>query len=928
MMTKKTINSILYALVLLLFILLFVFTGSSEKVVKQFAPATAQTISNEDVVKTLNLQPYNELQTEVADLQTKVNDTTNLLYFKRQGKTVFVQLLDHTGTASQPMILTLDDTDTYNFNFSDYKDNDFAILIKSNMGNVALNPNSKWTESKYASADFPALLGWNAAFTDKFKTLRKQKVTQNGAQVGANTTKSIHFFLWSTIEYLKSEQKDKLLYTIVKDGNKYSSTSDFFDFNHKTTRINHINDSTNQIKAYKEKFKNATSKSFTFTKNNDELTLVTDEETIVIPIRAGDAISVANIGKIAPTVEQTVKKALTPILTNLQKTDASISNWTQTKYKKTTFAKALDLPIRTSRWKQFVAVNKAEDVFDFFIETIAFQLDETNHNAVTLEANTISLETTSKLTSTGNALSTNILLGLGILTSLFLLIREQLPQVFSRKKDEDEDEDEVEVEVEVETELENEIEDELEVEVETETVVNVQQDTIVANTKSDEEIVQHKLKNINSLQEVSKLPWTATIQKDLAFLIRHKEEFSKLIFAKDKEESVFLNTLEEVYPRQINKLASQKENAELWNDFTAVETKSELKKFLKSHKNAIKGLPDLLEIGLKYEQFDTSKSFIEALKVLAQEKKFTNEIDVLSKLKDKYPKDSIDSIINFITNTDATLSKGAKTANSVPELLPYVATWYKTYTGKNAPWNNVIEKVAAKQQQIQKETNTVHKLAHIQDLYQLITNHKEDVLTELLTQFKKETHKLKQDAAQQIDTIEKASAEKIKATEKTAAERVATTQKAAETEISNIKAQAQQTYEALETSKKTTDNNNKLAEKYFANLYDPHIKEFQNKARDFDNAELTKRLAFIAFNAMDLAKFVNDNWSADVKTEGNIRRILRRESLSEIPKENFDPNAATSYINTIVAFLHKNGVKEVEHLIDGIDINEELKGLH
>ena len=901
MMTKKTINSILYALVLFLFILLFVFTGSPNKVDKQLTATATPTITDVDAVDRLNLQPYNELQNEIAEVKENVNETTQVLYFKKKGKTVQVQLVESTETLAKPMVLTLDAADTYNFNFSEYTDNDFATLIKSNIGNVVLTANSKWTEGKYSSAKFPVLLGWNTAFSEKFKTLRSQKVTQSDAQVSANTTKSIHFFLWSTIEYMKSEGKDKFLYHIAKDGENYSITSTFFDFDHKEPRVNHRNDSTKQIKDYKEKFENATLKSFTFTKNNDNLTLTTDEEIIAIPIRAGDAISVATIGKVDPTTEETAKKALTPILANLKKADASISNWAQTKYKKATLAQALDLPIRTSRWKQFITANKAIDLFDFFIETMTFQLDETNQDTVTLEANTTFLETTSKLTSSGNTLSTNILLGLGILTSLFLLIKEQLsPKTIERKEEESD---------EIETEIEED---------ETTTVGNIEQVAVpIVNTKSDKEIIQKKIKSINSLQEASKLPWKSSIEKELRYLIQHKDEVSKLIAAKNKDEAAFLNTLKEVYPNQINKLASQKQNATLWSDFTGIEDKKELKKFLKTHKNGLEGLPNLLKIGLKYEGFDNSKTFVEALKNLAKEKKFTKELDVLSKLNEKYPNDSMDSIINFITNTNATLSKGVKTANSVPELLPYVNSWYKDYTGKSADWENLTEKVATKQRQIQSETNTTQKLAYIQDIYQLITTKKEDVLAEILTQFKKETQKLKEDTAQQIAT-----------TEKTAAEKIETAKNVANTEIANIKSQAKQAYEALETSAKATANNNKLAEKYFANLYDPYIKEFQNKARDFDNAELTKRLAFIAFNAMDLAKFINDNWSADIKTEGNIRRILRRESLGEVPKENFDPNTATSYINTIVAFLHNNGVKEVEHLIDGIDINEELKGLH
>ncbi len=898
-MNKKTLNTILYAVVLLLFILLFIFTGSSKSISKQLNSASAeQSISNAEAIEKLQLKPYNELQNEVAGLQAKANDSTNVLYFKKSGKTVTVQLIDNSGTATQPIVLTLNATDAYNFNFSEYSNGNFAMLTNSNIGNVALTANSKWTESKYASANFPKLLGWNAAFAEKFKTLRKQKVTQNNAEVNANNTKSIHFFLWSTIEYMKSESKDKFHYTIAKDNEKYTVTSEFFEFDHKEPKVNHKNDSIQQIKDYKDKFKNATLKSFVFTKNGAELTLVANDETISIPIRSGDATSITTIGKVDPTVEETTKKVLAPILTNLKKTNASFKDWNQNQYKKESFSQALDLPISTSRWKQFIAVNKAEDLFDFFMETIAFQLDETNNNTVTLEANTISHETTSTLSTVGNSLLTRLLLGLGVLTSLFLLVKEN---VFNKTK------------VETESEVEAETEDR--------TIGNVQEREVVTETpkptKTDAEIIQQKLNGINSLHEVSKLPWKSGVDKELRFLIEHQETSKKIISAKDKDETAFLKTLKEVYPSQIEKLASQKENAELWNAFTSIKDKGELKSFLKKKKEVIKGLPNLLEIGFKYESIDNAKTFAEALKILEQDKKFKKDVEVLLKLKEKYPNDSIDTIITATLSSNSSLRNGADKANSISELLQHLNTWYKSFSNRDSKWKPVIDDISKKQQAVQTESNTPDKLHKIEEAYNLVFNGKEKNTEKLLSLLKETKQKLQQDSLQQVEAVKKVSADKIQMAEKTASDQIAT-----------IKSQAKQAYEALEVSKKATDNNNKLAEKYFANLYDPHIKEFQNKARDFDNAELTKRLAFIAFNAMDLAKFVNDNWSADNKTEGNIRRILKRESLTEVPKENFDPNTATSYINTIVAFLHKNGVNEIEHLIDGIDINEELKGLH
>ncbi|MFK7747342.1 MAG: hypothetical protein AB8B65_03020, partial [Kordia sp.] len=546
----------------------------------------------------------------------------------------------------------------------------------------------------------------------------------------------------------------------------------------------------------------------------------------------------------------------------------------------------------------FIAANKAEDVFDFFVETIAFQLDETSHNTITLAANTISLETTSKLSTVGNSLLKNILLGLGILTSLFLLLKENLLN-----------------------KREIEVESEVEVETEDRTIENVQQHVVTTEiekpSKTDAEIVQQQLKSINSLQEISKLPLKPNLTKELTFLIEHKEDSKKLVAAKNQDETAFLKTLQEVYPIQIKKLASQKEHAELWSTFTELKNKSELKNFLKKKKEVIKGLPNLLEIGFKYEVIDEAKTFAEALKVLEQDKKFQKDVAVLLKLKEKYPNDSIDTIITATLTSNANLRNNTDKANSIIELVQHLNSWYKSFSKRDSKWESITNHIATQQKNVQAEENLPDRLKNIEKTYNSIFNGTEKNTEKLLSLLKETKQKLEEDSLQQIEAVKKASAEKIE-----------TAQKAASDEITTIKSKAKQAYEALENSKKVTDNNNKLAAKYFANLYDPHIKEFQNKAASFSKAEFTKRLAFIAFNTMDLAKFVNDNWSADNKTEGNIRRILRRESLAEVPKENFDPNTATSYINTIVAFLHKNGVHEIDHLIDGIDINEELKGLH
>ncbi|AXG70774.1 hypothetical protein KORDIASMS9_03020 [Kordia sp. SMS9] len=648
MMTKKNTNTLLYSVLLAIFILLFLVTKSPKHIEKQLPAASAETsIDDVDIAKKLNLQAYNALQTEFADLQRNVNDSTQLLYFKKRGKTVQIYLLKNDASEVSQLQLTLNETNSYDFNstFDNLK-----IFTTTNLGNMLLNANSKWTENNYTSSKFPALLGWSAEFAEKFNTLRREKITQNNAQVPANTTKAIHFFLWSTLEYLKAGQLNNLYYTISKNSEKYTATSSFYKFDHKRSRAEHKNDSLQQISQFKENLKN-----------------------------------------------------------------------------------------------------------------------------------TAVQETTNTVSENDNELTSQILLIVGMLTSLFLIVREQIPK--------------------------NKI------------PVSHKEKT---PKRTAEEIMQRSIRKINSLQEASKLPWKAAVEKELTFLIEHKEITKKILTAKDKKDETFLNSLKEVFPSQIAQLIVQKEKLQ-----------------------------------------------------------------------------SIEKI-----NSD--FKNGIQNANTISELLLHLHTWSTTFQVENLKWKVLAETISDKQKTIQKEENNTKKLAQIQECYHNITNTKEDVLNKVLTQFAEKTQQLQHANELQLEKV----------------------QKEAESSIKTIKAQAEKAYTTLKTAKKISDNNNKLVETYFANMYDLHIKEFQNKARNFDHLELTKRLAFIAFNVMDLAKFINDNWSADAQTEGNIRSILRGEALSEIPKENYNPNSATSYLNTMVAFLHKNGVNEVEHLIDGIDINEELKSLH
>jgi hypothetical protein len=349
---------------------------------------------------------------------------------------------------------------------------------------------------------------------------------------------------------------------------------------------------------------------------------------------------------------------------------------------------------------------------------------------------------------------------------------------------------------------------------------------------------------------------------------------------------------------------------------------------------------------LKYKDFDNTKSFIKALKLVRQEKKFRKEIDVLVKLTEDYPKYSIDEIITNILSSNSKLISSVESVSSIIDLLPHFNIWYRSLNKRDSIWKNDIDDIAQKKEAVIAEKDLHKRLQKIEEAFNLTFNCEELNTNELISSFEEDKQILQEEYKEKIEVQKKDADKEIisikeqaekdykalelskKASDDNYKEKIEIQKQDLKKEIANIKEQAQNDYKALELSKKTSDDNNKLAEKYFANLYDPYIKEFQNEARDFSSTEFTKRLAFIAFNVMDLTKFVNDNWSADIKTEGNIRNIISGESLDTVPKENFDPNTASSYINSVIAFLHKNGVTEVDHLIDGTDINEELKVLN
>jgi hypothetical protein len=416
---------------------------------------------------------------------------------------------------------------------------------------------------------------------------------------------------------------------------------------------------------------------------------------------------------------------------------------------------------------------------------------------------------------------------------------------------------------------------------------------------------------------------------ELNSLIETKEAHQKVTEAKGKIDVSFINAMKEIFPKQATYITSQMDAAALWKKFIETKDKGGLKKFLnKNASKAHKDLPNLLSVGFTYEDLSKANTFAEALNALKAQKEFTKDAEILLNVQRTNTAVSIGEIVKEIIATNERLSKGIENAASVADLLPHINNWYNLrHNNRDSKWKDASTEIRQKLQNVQAEQNTSKRLAQIEALYNYMLKQDEKVVALLMTQYQKELQNIRSTTDEEIKSANQAADQKVADIQNSTKQQLADFEIQKEKDMEALQAAANLKYKALQELKKISDANNKLIEKYFANLYDPHIKEFQNKARDLEHTELNKHLAFIAFNAMDLAKFVNDKWSADQKIEGNIRRILRRESMGEIPKQQYDRETATSYVNTMVGFLHKNGIKEIDHLIDGIDINKELKGL-
>jgi hypothetical protein len=898
-----------------LFILLLVFASGQKEDVQIAVASEENNMSDADIKEILKLAPYDSIQNEVANIKGIIPENAVVLYFRKKDNAVHVRFID--ATTADAMTLNLNATGTYNF---DSTFGNFDMLTASNIDKVLLkkvsvqNPVLDWEKSDYASAQFPVLLDWDEAFAKDFGTTRKTLITQKGVQKRANTTKPIHFFLWSTIEYMKSQKNDRLLYTISQNEETYKVTATFNDFDHTTSKAQYDDDVQQEIQAYRKKIENAKAKRFTFSKSSNQLTVETDSTSLSIPIRFVSKKNMHEAGKTANATDK-ASTVLEPILANLKKADSKIKNWESTEFDKNTFQKTLDLPIRNSRWQQFLSVNQAGDVFDFFTEAIAFQLDETDYTSLTLNANTISRETSSKLSNVNSHGSIFWLSLLGILGASLLLVRENVSK-FSFKKATIEENPAEEF-----SEIDTEAVDERDV------AVAVKNTTPV---KSEDEIFDTKISEIKSFGKLLELSWSSPIRSELQSLTDTKRNYEKVAEAKGKMDKSFLEAIKDIFPKQADYLASQENAALLWKRFSEVKNEDELKKFLKDskQKNTFPSIVDILKTGIRFKELDKAKTFADALNALKVEQEFAQDASILLHTKQGNPTASIGEIVQSMEINNKRLTKNVTQASSITELLQHINNWYKLlHNDSDSKWKDVSLQIQQQQSDIKDTTEVTKKLERIEKLYNYIMRQDAAVLSVLLKEQQAKQQALQTKTDQEIAKTQQEATKKVAEIEKSTQQQLVEFEEQKQEALKALQVAADKKYEALHESKKTADANNKLVEKYFANLYDPHIKEFQNKARDLSHTELNKRLAFIAFNTMDLAKFVNDKWSADQKIEGNIRRILRRESMNDIPKEHYDKDQATSYINTIVGFLHKNGINEIEHLVDGIDINEELKGL-
>ena len=87
-------------------------------------------------------------------------------------------------------------------------------------------------------------------------------------------------------------------------------------------------------------------------------------------------------------------------------------------------------------------------------------------------------------------------------------------------------------------------------------------------------------------------------------------------------------------------------------------------------------------------------------------------------------------------------------------------------------------------------------------------------------------------------------------------------------------------------------------------------------------AELVKDLSFLAYHHADIAKFIANGWKFTDETRGNINSIIYPDR---------EPQKMTASVESpeqafLVRFLGKKyGITHLDHLVHGVDINDELQ---
>lgn len=891
---------------------------------------TSNNIVDQEIIsKTLGLKAYDSLEVELNQLQDFVKSDDQIIYFKKKKDSIFISLLKSNNEKSTLISFVLDGSSKYDF--TQETKHIKTLFQKSNIFKVFnLNEGQTWDSKRYISAKFSNFLNWeNNEFKLSFE-VKKEEITYKNSAMNRNDSQLIHFFLWTTIEYMEFNNKDEFYYEVINDNDSMKVNSKFLSINHSEKYANHVKDSINSVKEFIQVKENAIKETFHFTKNNTALVLTSKNNIYHIPYEFDNILQLNRIRN--SKNKNDIEKNLTPIIEALKKNDKLIESWSENKHQSEKFNEFLDLNVKISQWKYFVSKNKEKNLYLFFLETILFQLEESNSNTISLEVNTVSSKISSKLGVFQNYLLLIILLCIGIACLLLLVfekfISKKIKNIVTKKSAKDtqhlsEVHSHFSIPYVQETHwgiypiYNKKIDDSPTFNEEEAKKINSKIEQFKNNKKNNRtsklssgllnHISQNDIQKITTFDMCIKLPWNKKFETLLNDIFDSHTLFQNL--KSEKNTTDFLKNIQDKFPEHEDYITDLVHSKSLWDEMRDAKTSKELKGFIKKEldrKNA-KIINEFITIGIAYEDLSKVTSFDEAIKALETHKKFKKEANRLLNLTNDKSSKSIADSIDKIVDANGLLLKGINDSKSISEILPYFEKWHNSLSNKSSKWKNSFEKLSSNQKNVANESDILKKLHLIQNIYNVFTDKEDKALTEFISHNKT----------------------KISELEESASEKLNSTIKEFENTINLIKEEAKREKEEFTTAKKAIEKNLKFAKVFSEKFYDPHIKELLNKADKFDNTELTKRITFIACNAIDFTNYINNNWKLNKKNSGNIKNIIYDQSLETFIEETYNPDKTpSSYINTMINYLDSNGVKQIDYLIDGVNVNKVLKKLN